>query len=112
MADEPLPTVRTYAGPGDHPGMVRVRNAVFGGDDQPAVTVADFDARYANLQADLLRDCFVVEVAGQLHGYARLNADEVDPSRVQASMVLLVDPNAPARRVAIDALIAAALVRA
>ena len=71
MADHPAPTVRGYAGPSDHPRMVRVRNAVFSGDGQGGVTVADFDAKYANLQADLVRDCFLVELGQVALGYAR-----------------------------------------
>jgi ribosomal protein S18 acetylase RimI-like enzyme len=66
---------RHYAGPGDHPAMVRVSNAAWEADGESRVeTVAEIDVAYANLvNCDPYRDVVIAEVDGELAGYSRVS---------------------------------------
>jgi mycothiol synthase len=106
-------SVRPYAGPQDHAEMVRVRNAALRANGQPAdATVAGIDAKYANLQQDLARDCTLVVVGNRIVAYARASAEDLTSGQRQAAIIILADPSAPELSAGVEMVFSGSLRRA
>lgn len=93
--------LRPYRGPGDHPDMNRVSNAVraFNGDRNIG-TVTDMDNHYAHLEhADLPRDCTLVELDGRVVAYGRASRQELITGGRQVECILNIEPEARGRGV-------------
>jgi mycothiol synthase len=75
---------RQYAGPSDHPGMVRVLNARNEADGSPYTeTVDGLASEYANpTNFDPSRDCLIAEVEGAIVAYGEVSwEDQNDGTR-------------------------------
>jgi ribosomal protein S18 acetylase RimI-like enzyme len=93
------PRLRPYRGPVDHPDMNRVANAVraFNGDPSNS-TVADIDNHYAHLEnADLPRDCALVELDGRVVAYGRASRVELITGDQQVECIMNLEPEARGR---------------
>jgi len=105
--------LRSYAGPGDLPGMTAAGNAWRASNGYlEFVTLDSTRVYYANLtNCDPATDCIVAERDGSLVGYARVQwADTRDGKRAYAT--ILIVPPGPARVAVIDALFDRAEARA
>lgn len=81
LTDAPdIPGLRSrhYAGPTDHPEMVRVHNDVADADaDDEVATVAAMDVDYADLSnSDPFQDALLAEVDGSLVAYSRVEWED------------------------------------
>jgi ribosomal protein S18 acetylase RimI-like enzyme len=88
--------LRPYRGPVDHPDMNRVANAVraFNGDPSNG-TVADMDHHSAHLEnADLPRDCALVELDGRVVAYGRASRVELITGDQQVECIMNLEPGA------------------
>ncbi len=86
--------LRAYRGPEDHPAMTRVAAAVraFNGDAELG-TVADMDNHYGHLdQAELPRDCALVETNGEAVAYGRASWNLLVNGDGQIDGILNIDP--------------------
>lgn len=93
--------------------MVRVRNAALRANGQPAdATVAGMDAKYANLQQDLTRDCTLAVVGGRIVAYARASAEDLTSGERQAAIIILADPSAPEHSAGVEMVFSRSLRRA
>jgi mycothiol synthase len=93
------PRFRPYRGPVDHPDMNRVANAVrvFNGDPNLG-TVADMDNHYAHLEnADLPRDCALVELDERVVAYGRASRVELITGDRQVECIMNLEPDARGR---------------
>ena len=88
--------LRPYRGPVDHPDMNRVANAVRVLNGDPNLgSVADMDNHYAHLEnADLPRDCTLVELDGRVVAYGRASRVELITGDQQVECIMNLEPDA------------------
>ena len=87
--------LRPYRGPQDLPEMNRVANRVRAATGDPNQgSVADMEHFYGGLdQADLPRDCVVVEVDGSVVAYGRASWEDLSTGDAEIGAFMNVDPD-------------------
>lgn len=90
----PAIVLRPYRGPQDHSAMSAAANAIDAFNGAPTQrSVADMDNYYGHLtNADLPRDCTLVEVDGVVRAYGRVAHDDLMSGEFQVFLVVNVDP--------------------
>ncbi len=101
VAASPSLVLRAYRGPEDHPAMTRVAAAVrIFNRDAELGTVADMDNHYGHLdQAELPRDCALVEDDGHVVAYGRASWAPLANGEGRVDCILNIDPVARDRHV-------------
>ena len=92
----PSLVLRAYRGPEDHPAMTGIAAAVraLNGDAELG-TVADMDNHYGHLdQAELPRDCALVEDDGHVVAYGRASWAPLANGEGRVDCILNIDPDA------------------
>jgi mycothiol synthase len=109
----PTPTLvlRAYRGPEDHQAMQDTAAAVrLDNGEREIGTVADLDNHYRHLdQADLPRDCALVELDGRVVAYGRASWSELANGGAQIEAILNIQPDA--RGIGVEELLAGHAIR-